>query len=560
MDSLPQELIDLISSYLDIEDLKNTLTVSQAFQVAAEKYSGAYDHFELNEDNKSDFIEIFGGRRLGYLQHLSFRTTLPPLDDEVDLDEQPDGAPIRDTLEDLREVDESFTEQVKSLFSTIKSAEDRANTGSGRIKLTIYTPTRYIDHENYSIQRAYVSWRVHLLSPKALPSLASVRGLRIENGMEWYYYDEWDANSLRKLDLRVIADLSLKLPNLEALHCGIGGDEWLAGNVDPRQRYVTKDWAGPRRDSRHSFAQAIEEHPISKLRVARLNFIAPLSLAHNFDQLEAFPNLIAPAKYDLFSSNLRLLSYQLRKLSLTAILDYTFFWPIDGATPSWPNLEVLNVTFHIMTPSGEWYFNPLKHGSKSGYAITEADYPPYEETDPDRDDVDYIDWANIIRGQNRVVPNNDTLVPLLQSFAKAAAYMPRLKQALLWAPLQLSGADGLNLSSLTKHAKSAKSCDPLAWGLVYSSSDAEGFMDGRGHRVESSRQIWWQVANWRPDPALHSMIKEIGKDRHGENLLEYWHEYWEDDRNSTSIAGRYELERFEEQLFEDDWPPAEPLS
>ena len=350
MDNLPQELIDHISSYLDVEDLRNTLTVSLAFQVAAEKFSGFYDEFELNETNGNDFINLFGGRRFSYLQHLSFSTTLPPLDEEVDYDEQPNGAPVRDTLEDLQVADKSFTNQIRFLFSTVKTVEDRA--GSGRFKVTIYAPTRFVDRDNYSIQRAYVSWRVHLLSPESLPDIASVRVLRIANGLH-RVRKNWGTKTPRKLDSRVLVDLSAKFPNLEALHCSIGGDEWLAGNPDSRQRYITKDWAGPRRDSRHDLAKALESHLISGsrilgLRFARLNFISPLRAAHNFDQLEAFPNLVAPAKHDLFSSNLRVLSYQLRKLSLTAIVDHTLFWPVDGATPSWNNLETLSLSLiHI---------------------------------------------------------------------------------------------------------------------------------------------------------------------------------------------------------------------
>ena len=80
MNSLPQELVDHISRYLGIEDLKKTLTVSPAFQAAAEKYSGAFSHFELNRDTARQFVKTFGCRRLGYLQHLTFRTNIPALD------------------------------------------------------------------------------------------------------------------------------------------------------------------------------------------------------------------------------------------------------------------------------------------------------------------------------------------------------------------------------------------------------------------------------------------------------------------------------------------------
>lgn len=558
MDSLPQELTDHISSYLSIEDLKNSLKVSPAFQIAAERFSGAFDEFELNKENGSKFINLFGGRRLGYLRHLSFRTQLPPLDDEIDLEEElekhGDCLQIRDTFEEVQNGNKCFTDQIRFLFSTIKEVEDRAHIKhGGRVRLTIYSPTRFVRYDDYHTQRAYVSWRVKLLKPESLPNLTSVRALRVENGLSWGR-DQWDGDTLRKLDLRVLVDLSKKLLNLEDLECYLGGDEYLSNNKNAKQRYVTKDWAGPRRDTRHEFAQTLGRSKLETVRDARLNFIAPLECAHDFDLLEPFPNLVSPGIYDLFSSKLREFSYHLRKLSLTAILDHTFFWPTDGneAIPSWPNLEVLNVTFHIVTPSGEWYFNPLqKAGSKTGYTITKADYPPYEEVDPDLDDVDELDWNDILEEQNRVVPNEDTLIPLLRSFSRATTNMSRLKQALLWAPLDLSVSDDVDIRNLTKHAEERRNgFGPLAWGLIYTSPDAVGLMDSRGKKNEDKRQIWWKVADWRPDPALHAMITSIGQERYGTELLEHW----DDDVDGTGLAGRYEIERFEDQLFDNEWP------
>jgi len=548
MDSLPQELVDHISSYLGIEDLKQTLTVSTAFQVAAEKYSGAFSDFELNKETARRFVDTFGGRRLGYLQHLTFRTTIPALNQKVDWEAHPDGHPVRDSEQDLQEADESFTDQIKFLFSTVKEMEDiaRSKKAYGKVKLTLYTPTRRIDRENYSIQRAYVSWRVHLLEPKSLPNLTSVHALRIENGMKFSFDVEFDTEFLRKLDLRIIIDLSHKFPNLAALHCSVSGDEWLDCNEDSRQRYITKDWAGPRRDSRRDFSRTLDVAHISGLRVARLNFLAPLAIA--FEQREPFPNLVAPARHDPFSSSLRMLSYQLRRFSLTALVDPTIFWPAEGAAPFWPNLQALHVMFQIVSPSGDWYFNfSDKSGSKQGYEIKETDYPPYAETEVDRANLrhcDQVDWTDLIHGKERTVPNDETLVPLLQSFARATSCMPRLKRAMLWAPVR-SNAMG-------EYKKKKGVYTNNVWGLVYTSPDAEGFMDCRGHQDEGKRQLWWQVANWRPDKATHEMFRQIGKDKHGENIAEYW-EY------NYAISDRYEFERFESQLFRTGFPAAAPL-
>lgn len=570
MNKLPQELVDHISSYLGRKDLSSTLTVSPEFQVAAEKHSGAFDDFELDDKNARQFADTFGGRRFGYLQHLSFRTILPPLDTEVDWGAEPEGHPVRDTEEDLRAANESFSKQIKFLFMTIKDVEDRATSkyGPGRIKLTIYTPTRYVDRENYDILRVYVSWRVQLLHLDSLPNVVSVRALRIENGMGWYSGREWGPQSLRKIDLRMLVDISSKLPNLATINCSIGGDEWLTCNEDYQQRYITKDWAGPRRDTRQAFGRALITTALPELRSARLNFIAPLSISHDFDQLEEFPNLVAPALTDTFSSSMRILSQQLRRFSLTALVDHTLFWPIDGETPSWPNLEIVNVTFHIMTPSGEWYFDCFKKNkrSKHGYLITDSDYPSYEETELDRANTrnaDEIDWTAIRDGrENRIVPNDATIVPLLQSFARATERMPRLKHALLWAPLQLSFDGRLKVTDLTKHVRDDY-CDPLGWGLYYASPDAASVLepwpralyeasqegragfDHRDRKDKGSRHLWWHIGNWRPEKSLHHSFTKIGQDVHGDSLVEHW----EDNFNGGAYCHRDEFERVENFLF-----------
>ena len=83
MDQLPQELVDRISSYLSVDDLKNTLLLSHAFRFPAEKYSRAFTTFALNENNAEKFIGTFSGHRLLYLRDLKFGICLPrPEDNE----------------------------------------------------------------------------------------------------------------------------------------------------------------------------------------------------------------------------------------------------------------------------------------------------------------------------------------------------------------------------------------------------------------------------------------------------------------------------------------------
>lgn len=565
MNSLPHELVDQIVSYLPREDLKHVLTLSSKFQHVAEKYSGAFDLFDLSEKTAPQFLEKFGGHRFRYLQHISFRTSVLALD-------KADGqvTPLRDNEEELQKDDECFSNQIRFLFSTIKTLEDRATPqhGPGKLVLTIFTPYRDTYRGYHSIYRSYVSWRVHLLQPGLLPCLSSVHCLRVVNGISFKFDDEMGDISQRKLDLRVLVDLSTKLPNLVALQCNIGGDEWMGNHQDPRLRYVTKDWAGPRRDSRHDFARTLEIAALPRtLRDARLDFIDPFGGARYFDHREAFPNLTTPETYDIFSSSLRVFSYRLRRLSLKAIVDHTLFWPADESLPYWPNLEILNVTFHIVTPSGEWYFNGSKNeGSKEGFVINESDYPSYTESARDRESYEAVDddWQDTTDRQYRIIPNNDTLVPFLNAFAMAANYMPRLKQALLWAPVYFNAfamtngmihetLEGLDFTEITKHIEGGH-CKPLAWGIVYTAPNAKGFKGCRGGQDENTRQIRWNVAGWRPDAALHRKFTEIGQDKYGTDFAEYW----EDDHNGTGLAKEDEFKRFESQLFRTYYP--EPFS
>ena len=382
MDNLPQELVDHVSSYLGRNDLKNTLLLSSRFQRAAEQYSGVFSTYALTEDNVDNFFGFCSGRRAQYLRNIEFRTSLPAFE-VVDTDAF-ENNPCRDTADELREMDKEFTRQVRFLFSTLLEVEQAGTlNGQGGLELKIYTPTRALDESQFCYHRIFTSWRIHLISSDTLPSLALIRSLLIENGTDLDYHDIPDP-PFRKLDLRVLLDISTKLPNLQVLKCRIGGDEWASGLDVEEARYSTQDWPGPRRDSRHDFAKAIQVTGLPGVSHVKLDFIYPIQKADWIDQRLPMPDLVKPAIYDPFSSSLRLLSYQLRTMKLRVVADETLFWPADGSTPSWPKLESLSVMFHMASPSGAWYFKgPISVGAQEGFEIGEMSYPPLETTEED---------------------------------------------------------------------------------------------------------------------------------------------------------------------------------
>ena len=561
MNQLPQELVDRISNYLDYDSLKNTLFLSRCFQYAAEQYSGAFSKFDLTEENADEFLKTYCGRRFRYLQDLKFATSVPALESDGKDDEES----CRDTAEELESIDQEFTRQINFLFSTLKTLEsdlDSANS-PGKIHLLIFAPTRAIDYNHFCLHRAFVSWRVHLLAPSTLPTLSSVRFLTIETSDEYDFtvkgFENYPDPALRKIDLRVLIDVSHKLPNLENLQCKIGGDEWFSGQEAEADdieaaNLIRKDWEGPRRDSRHDFAKAVKHAALPCLRHARLDFIYPMHESDWIDQRRAMPNLTQPATYDPFSTSLRILSYQLRTMKLRVVADKTLFWPANSSTPSWPNLESVSVMFHMVTPTGTWYFQGLPGvGASEGYEITEQSYPPLETTEMDESSdfyiIDYYNWVeHRVIAQYRVMPNDETLVPFLTAFAKSAALMPLLKEVALWCPLEFrtenthlsNDYENFDISQVSKYQ------GELAWGVGYTKPGTLAFTSKPGEDFAPLRQLWWKVGKWRPDPGLHNLFQKIGRSEHGEDLAEYWADEWWGD----GLVGRDEFEFFEGRIFE----------
>jgi hypothetical protein len=75
-----------------------------------------------------------------------------------------------------------------------------------------------------------------------------------------------------------------------------------------------------------------------------------------------------------------------------------------------------------------------------GFEITDASYPPLEESEYDEEMQENIDdhghrENDNISSQFRIVPNDNTLRPFLTGFASATARMRLLKEAALWCPL-----------------------------------------------------------------------------------------------------------------------------
>lgn len=128
-----------------------------------------------------------------------------------------------------------------------------------------------------------------------------------------------------KLDLRVIVDLTTKVPNHEYLGCQTGEFEWFpALDEEGPTRHFQHDWEGPRRDARHDFAGAVTFYSTQlpkSLKRASLNSLDPIVRRTDIDQTQTLPNLVSPALMDPFSSSLRIMSNNLRELQIRVSVD-----------------------------------------------------------------------------------------------------------------------------------------------------------------------------------------------------------------------------------------------
>jgi hypothetical protein len=547
MNNLPQELIDHICARLPRESLERTLLVSRKFQYATERANGVFSKFQfLNEDSNETrrFFDIYSGHRFRYLHRVEVYLRSPALEPT---DRQPSRRDIRESRDPIRDSatsdcmessdvkfdDQTFYDQVARCFEAIKKVEDRSEH-IGRIQLTLFTPTRRI-HESYCDLLRYPSWRVHLLSPEQLPKLNSVQGLSICN-VETYHSNL----AFSKIDLKIVIFLAEKCPNLHYLGCKIGIDEWTTTEEESRHR----------RNTRNGFADAVYNTRLpNSLRYVQLDFMNKAE-DRMIEQRKRLPDLVYPEPFESFSSSLRLLSYQLRKMELRVMADQTLFWPHpddpDKSSNVWPNLESLNVMFSISAPSGSWYFKgPLGEGRDTkGYRIREEEaYPPNKNKDSDTINMCLCGTSEQADSGTstmfRVTPLDETINPFLEAFANAAANMPKLKEALIWTSLYFSpegttdsddeyeeiseqGERYLSrrLSSYDLTAISQYPHTALAWGIAYVAPYGVPFDNGEANCP--SRQIWWRVGQWRPNAELHKAIQVIGRSQNEEPPLEHW--------------------------------------
>jgi hypothetical protein len=534
MNKLPQELICQICGQLDQESLRQASYVSTRFRSAAEDCSGAHHYHSIDNATTAEFRQQYSGFRHRYIKRVEFKIHVP----SADLQRQCQ----RELASEQHERDLMFSNQVRELFASLKHVEDRAGVRNiGAYELSIICDHR--DTSGYiCVHGDHAQWRTNLLDYDSLPILHSVRSLQIQN-----------IEPGLKLDYRVLVDLTTHLPRLEAMTFHTGRDEWTPSYEEEPARSYLWEYDGPRRDTRRGFSEALAYYAVPwSLKQVKLDFLCEGS-KNEWDEVHhwhSLPDLVNPAASDPFSTSLRILSYHLREFSLRAQVDKTLFWPQDNSTPTWPHLERLNIMFHMVAPSGQWYFEGPRGEGRNlrGHALDDGSYPSDEEDHGCKDDRDRS-FENFTTFSFRVSPNMELMRPFLLDFASAAVNMPKLKEAILWAPLRWEpgGDDEYDCEAFDYFQPPHNETYgwEYAWGIAYCCpAEKSIFGIGDNRRICNTRRLWWQVGGWRPDESLAEAFRQIGREKYGDELGETY----EHDETSQGLSDRYEFEEWDPPL------------
>ena len=193
--------------------------------------------------------------------------------------------------------------------------------------------------------------------------------------------------------------------------------------------------------------------------------------------------------------------------------------------------------FHPSRPDGSWYFHdPHGQGCNAvGYEITVDSYPPFETSELDEvmHDLDNKSLPNSCRNEFRVVPDEARLTPFLEGFARIAARVYSLKRAIIWSPTywdpewddeEAQDYDNVFYRQRPYWCIQYSDQDNGVWGslLPYPISPSED-----KKYDPAMRCLIWVVSEWRPDTELRNLFQNIGREKHGNNLVEHWEESYD---------------------------------
>ncbi|RSL47543.1 hypothetical protein CEP53_009883 [Fusarium sp. AF-6] len=543
MDHLPQEIHNEIGAlFADVSESWRTVprsgpaarrhtlaTISRPWQEAIERQT--FRQLRLRSTDLDGFEKIVRGSRRRYLGTIFYTIVLP----EYDAD-----ARCRFEREpDRRANDKAFTKALSNLFGILKawgdeivgkehpyciqleieaiyspSDDQNLNTGlrvPGRvIRLEPVEPGNEDDAAHRDLQdRRFQYSYLTLLRPEELPVVTSLVAFTTRT-------------TKRPLAPKTAIDIAAKLPNLRK-------GSWFMSDTERRYPVL-------RRSQRHELANSIQKALPGSAGLRTLEVCMRQELLWNHAWHPA-DLTCADTASDPLCGAIRETTGGLKaltNLTVTGCLDQSLFWPSPAAPlpePFWQNLECLDVQLDMTTPSGGWYFKartPAEHIDAPVTVGSDALPPPgygYSEEEDIIAAFQYSDSENQRRSGDsmclfRWVPDETTIVPLIEAFGRACAQMPALRIASLTTTIQVP---------LQVHQwRSVPVRSP--WGVSYAAPRAEFSrqwqLDPAFRENLHQRRIFWDVKDWLPGSHLRRVMSEIGRDRYGDELVEKHVDFW----------------------------------
>ncbi|KAI0012088.1 hypothetical protein F4779DRAFT_626190 [Xylariaceae sp. FL0662B] len=520
MNRLPQEIYDEIATFLQgpAFDRPALATISCQWQTAIERHT--FRSILLRSTDLDRFQEIVQNDRRRYVNVVNYLIVLPAYTDQERCRFERE--------DDRRANDEAFTAAIYRLFHILKSW-DACKDGYIELGLRdVYSisdhlflrrsspPSCKVGHfghllrdENDTHNVDLYRWRfrfsyIRLLQPSELPIVPVVRS--------FFTYP-----MTRNICDCVHIEIATRLPSLRVARWRM--NDW-------EIRYIAL-----RRAHRHDLAQVVAED------LPRLSALQSLTVHMNsifFWAPKCSIGTLDPGNFtfDTLSDAIRTATggiSTLRELYINGTIDGSLLWPGPAHTlsePYWQNLEHLRVHFTTRRPSGGCYFwDPYRPQLEIGVA-SEVEMPPGYAHSEEEDITAAVSFSLKQYRDNgmwalEVVPDNDSLVPLIEAFGRACLQIPVLKSAelsaIIPAPAELDA--GRCLQGMSK------------WGVWYFSPGTspraeEGIMDPAFFEDIHQRRLFWDVKGWRPDTDLRSLLGNIGCERYGTCLVEKFVDTW----------------------------------
>ena len=507
MNRLPQEILsEIIGCFQEQEVDKPALaTISRQWHAAIERHLFRTLRVRSTDAERFQKIVRHGRRRL-----------VERIDYVVELPEYSEEDRCKFERDDARQAnDEAFTAAIHRLFRILASWNTRVD-GHVDLRLAdVYSTSDHTDlrRSSPSLRRGHLvyardeahgnriadlwNWRhrysfLRLLRASDLPAVPVIRSFVV-------------CLLTRNICSRVPVEMAARMPSLRS------GD------------WKLSDWQMPytalREAQRCDFAQALVDAAVkvgTQLpALESLSFVmSPVGAwAPNFATGNLNAQDTSTSTSDVLSDAIRTYTASistLKELHITGAIDGSLFWlgpaqPLPE--PYWQKLERLHVEFSTTRPCGGSYFR-FRDPRKAVGGSPKMETPPgYGDSEEDaKAALRFSEWKHVqyLNVSYDPVPDDESLMPLMEAFGRACLQIPMLKLA--------------ELSTLIPTSKGAISKFGMAkWGVWYLGPGTPSYLSTEGI---SQRRLIWAVMGWRPSADLRNLLREIGSETWGHEMVE----------------------------------------